>query len=95
MERLYQKFKDKDFVMLAVDLRENKETVEKFVKDNKLNFPVLLDSKGRVGNAYVVTGIPTTYLLSKQGQIIGKAIGGRDWANEDSFSLFSELLGVK
>jgi peroxiredoxin len=92
MEKLYQKFKDKDFVMLAVSLREKNKTVEKFMEDYKLNFPALLDPKGRVGGAYLVTSIPTTYLISRQGEIIGKAIGGRDWASEDSFNLFSALL---
>lgn len=94
MEQLYQKFKDQDFVMLAVDLKENKETVEKFMTANKLTFPVLLDTKGRVGNAYVVIKIPTTYLIGRKGEVLGKIEGGRDWANEDSFNLFNELLAV-
>ena len=69
MEQLYQKFKDKDFVMLAVDLREDKDAVEKFIEEYKLNFPVLLDSKGKVGRTYMVTNIPTTYLISNQGNL--------------------------
>ena len=92
MEKLYQKFKDKDFVILAASLREKAKTVKKFVKDYKLTFPVLLDSKGKVGSAYLVTSIPTTYLINRQGEIIGRALGGRKWAGEDSFNLFSALL---
>lgn len=92
MEKLYQKFKDEDFVMLAVSLRENKEKVENFMRDYKLNFPALLDSTGKVGNTYMVRSIPTTYLISRHGDIIGKAIGARNWASEDSFKLFSALL---
>jgi len=95
MEKLYQKFKNKDFVILAVSMREKQGTVEKFVKNNKLTFPVLLDSKGKVGRDYMATSIPTTYLINKQGEIIGRAVGGRDWANEDSFNLFSTLLAVR
>lgn len=95
MEKLYQKFKGKDFVMLAVSLREKEKTVEKFVQKNGLTFPVLLDPRGKAGGDYMVSSIPTTYLIDKQGKIIGRAIGGRDWANENSFNLFSALLEIE
>ena len=95
MENLYQKFKDQDFAILAIDLRESQETVEKFVQENGLNFTVLLDPKGKIGSAYMVANIPTTYLLDKKGEIIGKIIGGRDWDSEDSFNLFNDLLATE
>ncbi|HIE26377.1 TPA: TlpA family protein disulfide reductase, partial [Candidatus Poribacteria bacterium] len=95
MEKLYQKFKDRDFVMLAVDLKESREKVKKFMEDYKLNFPALLDSKGKVGNIYSVWSIPTTYLIGRSGRIIGKAVGARDWASEDAFNLIEELLKIR
>ncbi|GAI00918.1 unnamed protein product, partial [marine sediment metagenome] len=48
MEKLWQKFKDEDFVILAVDLREAREKVSSFIKENGYTFPVLLDSRGAV-----------------------------------------------
>ncbi len=49
MEKLWQRFKENDFVILAVDLRESRGEVVSFMKEYGLTFPVLLDSKGEVG----------------------------------------------
>lgn len=92
MEKLYQRFKDDDFVMLAVDLRESQKIVKKFVDDYELNFTILLDSDGRIGDTYGVRAIPTTYLIDRQGRLIGKAVGARDWASQEAFKLIEHLL---
>ena len=92
MEKLWQKFKEEDFVILAVDLREGKEKVSSFVKENGYTFPVLLDSGGEVANTYGIRAIPTTYLVDPEGKIAGKALGARDWASQDAFNLIEHLL---
>lgn len=92
MEKLYQRFKDKDFVMLAVDLRERQSTVKDFASDYKLNFTILLDSRGKVSDTYGVRAIPTTYLINRKGKLIGKAVGARDWAGKEAFELIEHLL---
>ena len=92
MEKLYQRFKDEDFVMLAVDLRERQSTVKDFARDYKLNFTILLDSTGKVSDIYGVRAIPTTYLVNRQGKLIGKAVGARDWASKKAFELIEHLL---
>jgi len=92
MEKLWQKFKQEDFVILAVDLRERKEKINSFVKTNGYTFPVLLDSMGAVANTYGIRAIPTTYLLDPEGRIVGKALGARDWASADAFKLIEQLL---
>jgi len=92
IEKLWQKFKQEDFVILAVDLRERKEKINSFVKTNGYTFPVLLDSMGAVANTYGIRAIPTTYLLDPEGRIVGRALGARDWASADAFKLIEQLL---
>ncbi len=92
MEKLWQKFQDEDFVILAVNLRERKDKVSSFVKENGYTFPVLLDSGGEVANTYGITAIPTTYLLDPRGRTVGKALGARHWASDDAFKLIEHLL---
>ena len=92
MEKLWQKFKEEDFVILAVDLGEGKEKVSFFMKENGLTFPVLLDSRGGAANTYGIRAIPTTYLLDPEGRILGKALGARNWASQDAFKLIEQLL---
>ena len=91
MEKLHQKFKDKDFVMLGINLQESEATVLQFFKQHKLTFTTLLDETGDVGTAFRIRGIPTTFILDKKGIIIGKAMGPREWDSRDSIALFEYL----
>jgi peroxiredoxin len=94
MEKLYQEYKNKGFSILAIDMQEDADSVKAFKEQYKLNFPILLDSDGSVGEFYAVISIPTTYLVDRDGYIIGGAIGARDWANESAFMLINQLLQV-
>jgi thiol-disulfide isomerase/thioredoxin len=92
MEKLYTKFKDKNFIMLAVDYQESSKVVKEFSEKLSLTYPILLDSDGTVGSKYMAFAIPVTYLIDQQGYLIGKAVGPRDWASHESFELFNHLL---
>jgi thiol-disulfide isomerase/thioredoxin len=95
MEKLHQKFKEKDFVMVGINLQEADATVLKFYKEHQLTFTTLLDSTGDVGAAFRIRGIPTTFILDKNGIIIGRAMGPRDWDSRASFALFEYLTKPK
>lgn len=95
MEKLHTEFKERDFAMLAVDLREGAKKVRAFKERFKLNFPILLDFDGRVGLSYGIRSIPTTYLIDREGHVIGGALGARDWASKEAFELIDHLLITK
>ena len=92
MEKLYAEFKNDGFTILAIDLMEDADSVRAFKEKYKLNFPILLDSDGSVAQFYGVISIPTTYLINRDGHIIGSALGARDWADENAFKLINQLL---
>ncbi len=95
MQKLHQRLKDKDFVMIAINLQEPASRVKAFNKKYKLSFTSLLDSTGKVGLRFGVRSIPITYILDKKGGIIGKALGAREWDSEKSIALFEHLMGRK
>jgi thiol-disulfide isomerase/thioredoxin len=91
MEKLHQKFKDKDFVMVAINLQESAARVKQFYKEHKLTFLILLDITGDFGAGLGIYSIPTTFILDKNGRIIGKALGPREWEGKKSIALFEYL----
>ncbi len=91
MEKLHQKFKDKDFVMVAINLQESASRVKQFYKEHKLTFTTLLDTTGDVCAGLGIRSIPTTFILDKNGRIIGKALGPREWEGKKSIALFEYL----
>jgi thiol-disulfide isomerase/thioredoxin len=91
MQKLHQQFKNKEFEMVAVNLQEPVAQVKQFIKDYTLTFTALLDSDGEVGAHFRITAIPTTFILDKQGIIIGKVTGPRKWHGKKAFALFEHL----
>jgi thiol-disulfide isomerase/thioredoxin len=91
MEILHQKFKDGDFAMVTINLQEPASRVKEFFKEFKLTFTALLDTGGQVGIMFGINQIPTTYILDKEGCIIGKALGPREWDSRKSTALFEHL----
>jgi thiol-disulfide isomerase/thioredoxin len=92
MERLHQKIKDEDFAILAVSLQEPASKVRNFFGKYKLSFTPLLDPKGKAGELFRVISIPTSYILDRDGSIIGKAIGSRKWDSAESVAMFKALI---
>jgi thiol-disulfide isomerase/thioredoxin len=93
LEKLYQAKKGPGFEILAVSLdKTSQDKVASFVNSNQMEFPILLNPDGDVGGRYWVRGIPTSFLLDKQGIIKWKVVGGREWDSEEVLSRIDQLL---
>jgi peroxiredoxin len=85
IEKLYQETKDTDLVIIAVNVGEDKKTVQNFIAKNKYNFTVLLDTKGEVSQLYQVTGIPTSYFIGTGGYLNDAATGAVSYESMKEF----------
>jgi thiol-disulfide isomerase/thioredoxin len=92
MEALYQRYRNKGLEFLAIDIMERKEQVVSFMKNFGLTFPVALDSSGNISGMYGIRGIPTTFIVDKDGRIIIASVGGREWNTPAIFNAFDLLL---
>ena len=94
MERLNQKFKGKDFAVLALNQMEDGDQVFTFTGDLgvDLSFPILFDKDSSVSRAYGVMGLPTTYLIDKKGNVRFRAIGGREFDHPEVEKQILQLM---
>ncbi|NOZ36808.1 MAG: TlpA family protein disulfide reductase [Gammaproteobacteria bacterium] len=81
MNRAWGKIKAEGIVMLAVGVGEDKDSVVDFMTDYPIDFTVLLDSQAEVSAHWPVDALPTTFVLDRQGRLVYRAIGGREWDN--------------
>ncbi|PLT28288.1 thiol-disulfide oxidoreductase ResA [Peribacillus deserti] len=75
MDSQYEEFKDKGVQILAVNVGESNYSVEQFVDKYALDFPVLIDKKSEVQNAYKVDPLPVTFLINKEGKVVDQMTG--------------------
>ncbi len=93
MEALYRTYKDRGLVMLAVNVEENGfQAVSSFLNRTPHSFPILLDINAEVQNKYKVFRFPETFLIDRNGNIVDKIIGGRDWMSPQIVSKVNFLL---
>ncbi len=93
MEKLWQKYKEQGFVVVAVSNDEgSKKRVETFSKLLDLSFPILLDPEGEVNDLYKVSSMPTSFLIDGNGKIISRIVGTEEWFSPEAIQLVEDLL---
>lgn len=76
--KLYSQYKDDGFQMLGVSLdRGGLDAVKPFMKDYGVNYPIMLGNDQVVSDYGGISGIPTTFVIDKQGVIRASFIGYR------------------
>jgi len=75
LDKLYHEKSPDGLKVYAIDLREAKPTVKKFIDSKELSLPVLLDSKGETAKKYRVSGIPQTVVIGKDGTVQKVIVG--------------------
>jgi len=72
LEKLHEKYKDRDVVILGISIDEGKsvaERVKEFTGKNGLTYRMLVDD-GRISKAFAIRNIPAMFILDKQQRII-------------------------
>ena len=74
LQKLHEKYKDKDVVILGFNCSDNKKIALDFLRDNSATFPNILDtSKAAVKiafDSYKMSGVPLNYIIDRQGKIV-------------------------
>ena len=86
LETLYERFKDKGFVILAIS-DEEQGKVQPFIKERSITYPVLLDPGRTVNDVFEVEGIPKSFVYDRDGKLVAQSIDMRTQHQ------FMEMLG--
>lgn len=79
MQSAWEQLEQEGIYMLGINVGEDEDTIFQFTADYPVEFPLLMDSDSSVINQWPVRGVPTTFVVDPKGQIIYRAIGGREW----------------
>lgn len=67
LEKIYKKYKPLGFTMLGVNVEENSAAAKKLLREVKVSFPVLFDTKNIASKLYNVSAMPTTVIIDRNG----------------------------
>ncbi|MEE9144322.1 MAG: TlpA disulfide reductase family protein [Candidatus Binatia bacterium] len=94
-EKLHQMLGPKGLKLLSISIEKGPaalNNVRKFMEEFKISFNPLLDAKGDVMELYGVTAIPTTFLIDRQGKIVAKEVGPKNWTSSGWLNRLEELF---
>jgi len=91
IQRLNDIMKGTAFRIVAVSTGESAKTVDAFIKANHYTYPIYLDEGHQLGAAFASQGIPSTYILDKNGRVIAGIVGSREYDDPELVALLKEL----
>jgi len=91
IERLYTAMQGKRFQIIAVNAGEHRAQVASFIEKNKYTFPIYLDESNTLSSLFAARGIPSTYLLNKEGKIMAARIGAMEYDQAELIKLFKDM----
>lgn len=75
MAEVYEKFKDRGFSIVAVNVGEDVETVKSYLSGNPVPFTILLDPQSRISSKFNIESLPTSFLIDSAGVIQERGVG--------------------
>lgn len=89
---LKKSFKEKDdIVFLMVDVDGNLKKSSAFMTRYNFDLPVVIPN-GNIPSTFLGGAIPTTVVLSKEGEMVARAEGGRDYSSPEIKQFLDKLI---
>jgi cytochrome c biogenesis protein CcmG/thiol:disulfide interchange protein DsbE len=76
LEHLWRDYRSQGVVVLGIDTNDASHDAQRFVSAHGVTYPTV-DGGGRLTGKYgIALGLPVTYVLNRQGRIVGGQIAG-------------------
>ncbi|MGA9529308.1 MAG: TlpA disulfide reductase family protein [Terriglobales bacterium] len=91
LQALHERFAAQGLVILGIS-DEKGEVVKPFIKERQVTFPVLLDPGHKANDAFVVEGIPKTFIYDREGKLVAQSI---DMRTREQFLAMLAKAGIQ
>ncbi|MDA7746490.1 TlpA family protein disulfide reductase [Psychromonas sp.] len=92
MNELQNVFKDKNVRVIAISVDDTEAAAVKFLKYNKTDFWVFHDPKGKLASEFKVPGMPSSYLINPEGEIVYKHVGFTEESGNEIINVINKSL---
>jgi len=79
MQRLYAQLASRGFELVAVSVDDDAGAVARFRERLALGFPIALDPRREAAELYQSYRYPESFLIDREGTLVARYIGERDW----------------
>ncbi len=95
MQRLHTELSPHGLAVVAVSIDAGSAAkVRAWAEERGLTFDILHDPTSRIERVYQTTGVPESFIVDKNGVIVKKELGAREWDRPPQTTLLRQLLGT-
>ena len=92
MDRLDKMESGQPFTLLAINVKEEADLVERFLEEMPLGFPIALDLDGKLARDWKAFVYPTSFLVDKKGQIRYSLNGTLEWDEPEVVDIIEQMI---
>jgi cytochrome c biogenesis protein CcmG/thiol:disulfide interchange protein DsbE len=75
LEQLWRDYRSRGVVVLGIDTNDASNDAEQFISTHRVTYPTV-GGGGHLTGKYGIPGLPVTYVLNRQGHVVGGQIDG-------------------
>ncbi len=91
LEKLHRALGAKGLEVVSISVDDSLEVIENFRKENNLSFTMLFDKDAKVAHGFETFKYPETYIVDRDGILLSKIVGPRDWISP---AIMLEVVGL-
>ena len=90
LEAIHKRMDNEKFIVVGIHVGPGPDNIENYLTMNPVSFPILIDMD--IEYDWGVPGLPTTFLISPEGEMLYRAVGKRDFSSSDMERFFEKLV---
>jgi len=95
MNDLRKRFADQGLTIISVNVDKKRVDAERFLRDSPAAFTVLYDAAGATPSTWGARGMPTSFLIDRQGRVVATEVGFSDDRKDAMEARIRELLAAR
>jgi thiol-disulfide isomerase/thioredoxin len=95
LNAMQAKYADRGLVIIGVNVDREHADAERFLREVPAAFRIVYDPAGALASRYDVPGMPSSYVIGPNGDIVGRHIGFRNAARAEREAELQKLLEAK
>jgi peroxiredoxin len=92
LEGLHRVYAARGLAIVGVNAREDARAARRHAEALGLTFPLVLDPDGKINALYGVIGLPTNFVVGRDGRAVAFGVGPHEWGSVPARALLEALL---
>jgi cytochrome c biogenesis protein CcmG, thiol:disulfide interchange protein DsbE len=95
MNEMHAKYGKQGLAIVAVNLDQRKQDMDKFLAKFPAEFTIVLDAKRDVGRLYQINALPMSFLIDREGVVRAQLLGAGDGHSETAEADIKRVLEIE